>query len=225
MPVHQVVGIDGYPRGWVAAALHGEELAWRTAQVHDIAALIPDSSVVGIDMPIGLLDEGERECDRLARAHLPGASSRVFTTPPRRVLELGLAAPNDEVQRLSRELMSKGVSRQALGLASRVLALDDFLAANLNPDVVEAHPEMSFSAMAGRGPLAGKKTAAGVGQRIAALRTWLPDIDALLSRAPADVPTDDALDALACLWTASRRRDGTALTVPEGASRPPFIAV
>jgi predicted RNase H-like nuclease len=225
MAARQVVGIDGYRGGWVAAVLEDDRLTWRTAAVPDVASLVLASFTVAIDMPIGLLDEGERDCDRLARAHLPGAASRVFTTPPRRVLELGLRAPNDAVQHLSHQLMGKGVSRQALGLASRILALDAVVAAHPDTEVVEAHPEVSFSAMSGTGPLASKKSAAGVGQRIATLHTWLPDLDDALSAAPDDVPIDDALDALACLWTAERWRTGLALTIPEGVAHRPFIAV
>jgi len=220
-----LVGIDGYPRGWVAVTRAATTFSWTTAVLADIGTLLPASAIVAIDMPIGLLSEGERDCDVLARTELPGATARVFMTPPRRVLELGLTAPNDEVQRLSVELMGKGVSRQALGLATRVLALDAFLDGARGRTVVEAHPEISFARMGSGRPLASKKTAAGVGQRIGVLRTWLPHVDAVLAEAPADVPVDDALDALACLWTAERWRSGTATTLPPGARRPPFVAV
>lgn len=224
MPANQVVGIDGYRGGWIAAILRDDHVEWATARESGISALLPRHGVTAVDMPIGLLDAGERECDALARSHLPGAASRVFSTPPRKVLELGLTASNDDAQRLCRALTGKGVSRQALGLASRILALDDALAAE-SPVVIEAHPEVSFCAMSGGPPLASKKSAAGVGQRLAALRPWLPSVEAALGRCPSDVPIDDALDALACLWTAERWAAGTAMTIPEGASRPPFIAV
>ena len=225
MAAHQVVGIDGYRHGWVAAIREGGEVLWSTASEADVSALLAPGCIAAIDMPIGLLDSGERDCDRLARAHLPGAAARVFPTPPRPVLELGLHAPNDDVQRLCRALTGKGVSRQSLGLASRILVLDEALRSDPSDRVVEAHPEVSFCAMSGRPPLASKKSAAGVGQRMSALRSWLPAIDDLVARAPADVPIDDALDALACSWTAERWATGTAITIPEAASRRPFIAV
>ena len=235
MAAHQVVGIDGYRGGWVAVrhvgrsgaadAATADSLDWATAPVDAIGDLLPDRCIAAIDMPIGLLDSGERECDALARRRLPGATSRVFVTPPRAVLELGLQAPNDQVQRLCRALTGSGVSRQALGLASRVLALDHYLAGNADAVVVEAHPEISFCAMTAGPPLASKKCAAGVGQRMAALRSWLPEVDAVVSRAPTEVPIDDALDALACLWTAQRWAAGTAATLPERAQARPFIAI
>ena len=86
-------GIDGYPGGWVCATLAGGEVTWATAEVDAIATLLQRGTITGVDMPIGLSDSGLRECDSLARRELPGAASRVFTTPPRAVLMLGLGAP------------------------------------------------------------------------------------------------------------------------------------
>lgn len=221
-------GIDGYPAGWVRARLASGAIDggidWATGSVADIGDLLDPGAVTGIDMPIGLSDDGFRACDAQARALLPGAGSRVFATPPRAVLALGLTVPNDEVQRLCRELTGVGVSRQALGLATRVLALDEHLAGKPGLDVVEVHPELSFAALAGS-VLPSKKTAAGVGARVLALQAWRPGIARDLAAAPPDVPVDDALDALAALWSAVRWRDGHARTVPDGARVRPFIAI
>lgn len=217
------LGIDGYPRGWVAARMTNDDVTWLTCTVQQIGGLLTDDVVVGIDMPIGLADVGWRECDRLAKAELGSAGSRVFMTPPRRVLELGLATPNEQVQALSRELTGQGTSRQAMGLAERILALDGALA-HTPATVIEVHPELSFAELAGR-HLAPKKTARGVGERLIALRSWVPDLDRVLSCAPSDVPTDDALDALIALWSAMRWRDRAARTLPTGVQGAPFIAV
>jgi predicted RNase H-like nuclease len=217
-------GIDGYPGGWVCATLAGDAITWTTAGVGGIAGLLAVGTVTGIDMPIGLRDDGLRACDALARRALPGAASRVFTTPPRHVLALGLAAPNAEVQEASRRLTGSGVSRQALGLATRILTLDAVLAAEPTLPVIEVHPELSFATLAGR-VLDRKKSAAGVGQRVAALLTWRPDVASVLAAAPPDVPVDDALDALAALWSAVRWRDGLARTIPAHATEVPFIVV
>ena len=62
--------------------------------------------------------------------------------------------------------------------------------------------------------LDGKKSARGVGQRLAALASWLPDVAAVVGTAPVGVPIDDALDALAALWSARRLAAGTANTLP-----------
>lgn len=227
-----VIGIDGYRGGWVAARAEASParptVTWATSSVHDVASLLDPSCVIGIDMPIGLAAMGWRACDVLAKSALGRAGSRVFMTPPRAVLELGLSAPNEAVQQLSRETTGQGTSRQAMGLAERILALDaalsDRAGARDTGDVIEVHPELAFAEMAGQ-VLAGKKTAAGVGQRVEALGPWLPSVVEHLASAPADVPVDDALDALACAWSASRWRISAARTLPEGASAAPFIVI
>lgn len=226
-----VTGIDGYPRGWVAARLDplvsSPTIHWATCEVTDIASLLGTDDVVGIDMPIGLADRGWRECDHQARTALGRAGSRVFLTPPRAVLALGLGAPNADVQRLSRELTGQGTSRQAMGLAERILALDTALAARPTDDtrsIIEVHPELSFAEMAGR-PLASKKGAAGVGERLQALSVWLPDPASALAGVPHDVPVDDALDALACAWSAQRWRCASARTLPASAVTAPCIVI
>ena len=218
------VGIDGAPGGWIAAHLVDDGLRWQWAAIDGIADLLPAEAAIAIDMPIGLLDVGLRDCDALARSELPGAGARVFTTPPRPVLELGLTTPNADAQALSRRLTGQGVSRQALGLSRRILVLDDALAAHPELDAVEAHPELAFAAMTGR-VLPSKHTAAGVDDRVAALRQWRTDAAELLAHRPPRTPLIDAMDALAALWTAVRWRDGRARTLPPGAARPPFVAV
>jgi predicted RNase H-like nuclease len=219
------VGIDGYRAGWVAVSRDHDHWAWATASIDEIGTLVPADAVVGIDMPIGLLESGERECDVLARQHLPGAAARVFMTPPRCVLELGPHAPNDLAQSVSRASMGKGVSRQALALGPRILALDAHLARHPSNSVIEVHPELSFAQMGGTGPLSSKKTARGVGQRLAVLLDVFASVADVVSTAPPDVPIDDALDALAALWSAQRWLDGTARTLPLAPGTGPFIAI
>lgn len=219
-----VIGIDGYHGGWVAARVEGSSVSWITRPTPAVVDLLEPGRVIAIDMPIGLADRGWRECDEQAKQALGRARSRVFMTPPRAVLALGLAAPNEQVQGLSRELTGQGTSRQAMGLAERILALDAALRSVRDSSVIEVHPELSFSEMTGS-PLTSKKTAAGVGQRVAALLKWRPDVVTALAQVPDSVPIDDALDALACAWTAERWREGRSRCIPAGAAQAPFIAV
>jgi predicted RNase H-like nuclease len=220
----RAIGIDGCPGGWVAAIDDGPEIAWQFAAVEAIGDLLLPGAVVAVDMPIGLVPAGLRDVDALLRRELPGAGSRVFTTPPRAVLELGLDATNDEVQRLSRSLTGKGVSRQALGLATRILALDDALGRTRAAAVVEVHPELSYATMRGH-VLPSKHGAAGVSARIEAVRHWRTDAVAALDDRPRRVPLVDALDALAALWTAIRLRDGRARVIPPDAVAAPRVVV
>jgi predicted RNase H-like nuclease len=220
----RAVGIDGCRGGWIAATLDDGGLRWRTASVDGIGDLADADVATGVDMPIGLLDSGLRACDAVARRELPGAASRVFTTPPRPVLELGPQAPNGDAQALSRELTGQGVSRQALNLAPRILALEAVLTALPGHRVVEVHPELSFAELAGH-VLDRKKSPEGVDQRLTALAEWIPGVRGLVASRPRGVPVDDALDALAALWSAVRWRDGLARTLPIDATEAPFIVV
>ena len=72
--------------------------------------------------------------------------------------------------------------------------------------VVECHPEVSLRALTGR-VLPRKKSAPGALQRLAALQAALGAVPA---DAPASAALDDALDALACAWTALRWLRGQA---------------
>jgi predicted RNase H-like nuclease len=140
------------------------------------------------------------------------------------VLELGPDAPNVDAQALSRALTGQGVSRQALNLAPRILALDAVLTAMPDHRVVEVHPELSFAELAGR-VLDRKKSPEGVDQRLAVLAEWIPGVRGLVASRPRGVPVDDALDALAALWSAVRWRDGLARSLPPDAQGAPRIVI
>jgi predicted RNase H-like nuclease len=216
----RAIGIDGCPGGWIGAILDANGPHWLAAGIdefrHFTDRTAPDG-VIGVDMPIGLVDHGWRACDLLAKTELGRAHSRVFLTPPRPVVELGHRAPNDVVQQLSRSLTGQGVSRQALALSPRILDVDRCL-----PDerLIEVHPEISFAEMTG-GVLASKKSPIGEEQRLSALAIGLgnqfDDLTAFIHLRPRAVPINDALDALAVLWTALRYRLGRSRSLPEQA--------
>ena len=74
----KAVGLDGFSRGWVAVTLDGD------AQSISFHAIVADAlrdpfDRAGIDIPIGMTDDGERACDLDARQRLRPHASRVFT--------------------------------------------------------------------------------------------------------------------------------------------------
>ena len=81
-----VLGVDGWRGAWMGARLDGRTVA--LLALPDAAAVlaVPDVEVVGIDMPIGLSEDGVRACDVQARRRLGRAGSSVFPTPVRAVL-------------------------------------------------------------------------------------------------------------------------------------------
>lgn len=194
-----VMGVDGCPGGWIAARVAIGSTP-RLLGFHVVTALTEliadtDCSVIAIDIPIGLPDvEGSRECDRLVRQVLRPFGSRVFPAPVRATL------PYVDDYRAacaaSREVCGKALSKQAWHILGKIAEADGLAD---DPRIVECHPEVAF-AMMGDGVVAdSKKTAAGRRIRVDLLSAWLTDLD------ESAIPRgDDALDALACAWTATR---------------------
>src|SRR5271166_4048834 len=110
----RVTGVDACRRGWVAARPGG--LRVDAVRVHtSLAGVIEgdEAGVVGIDMPLGLLESGWREADRAARGLLGPRRSSVFAIPPGAVwAQASYQAANQRC----RELTGQGFSIQAWGL-------------------------------------------------------------------------------------------------------------
>jgi len=130
-----VTGIDACKGGWVAVTL-----APSGARVTVAAALgdLPMEGVTGIDMPLGLLADGWRTADLLARRALGRRGSCVFAIPPRSVW----AQPSyAEARRRCRELTGRGLSAQAWGLRAKLLEADQFRRGGGHP-LHEVHPAL-----------------------------------------------------------------------------------
>jgi predicted RNase H-like nuclease len=212
-----VLGVDGWRGAWVGARLDGRSV--ELLALPDVAAVlaVADVEVVGIDMPIGLSDDGVRACDVAARDLLrpSGAASSVFPTPVRAVLATDDYA---EARALSRAATDppRAPSAQSFQLVKAIRSLDDALGDPPTDRVVEVHPELAFRAL-DPGLRDAKGTARGLARRLAALRRVM-DVDAALLDAPPRVPAVDALDACAAAWSARRIADRTAGCVGDGAT-------
>ncbi|UOY03382.1 DUF429 domain-containing protein [Blastococcus sp. PRF04-17] len=208
-----VLGVDGWRGQWVGALLDGGDVELlHLATVADVLA-VPDVEVVGVDMPIGLSEDGVRACDVEARRRLGPAGSSVFPTPVRAVLATDDYA---EARALSRAATDppRAPSAQAFQLVKAIRALDDALGDPPDDRVVEVHPELSFRAL-DPGITHRKGTARGTIQRLRALRAVM-DVEHALAQAPPDTPLVDALDACAAAWSAQRIADGEQETVGDG---------
>jgi predicted RNase H-like nuclease len=206
-----VLGVDGWRGRWVAARLEGRTVT--LVVLEDAAAVlaVPDVAVVGIDMPIGLSDDGVRACDVAARRRLAGAASSVFPAPVRPVLG---ASTYDEARSGSLAASGRSLSVQTFGLVPAIRSLDDALGDPPDPRVHEVHPELSFRALDRR--VADRKSSvAGLAQRIRALEAAMDVLDALAG-VPAWMPAVDALDACAAAWSAQRLADGRGECVGDG---------
>lgn len=190
----RVLGVDAYRHGWVGVALADAYAGAYVAPHIDelVAAAEADGalSVVAVDMPIGLPDAGPRQADVLAKRRVGPLHASVFMTPIREALlaeEFGRAV---EVARLR---AGAGISRQSFALRAKLLEVDAWVGRRTHR-VIEAHPEVSFAALAGRPLGMSKKTWGGVTlRRELLLEAGIVLPDSLGSGDVAGV--DDVLDA------------------------------
>lgn len=211
-----VTGVDGCAAGWVAVTL--SPVSQSPAALVSIAVAatldgLPLTGVTGIDMPLGLLDAGWRDADRLARRALGRRGATVFAIPPRAVWECETYA---DANRVCRDLTGKGFAAQAWGLRRKIAEADEYRRRTRSvPSPVrlyEVHPELSFGVMAGAPLPDSKHTAAGLAVR----RALLAAEDIPVPARVAGAAEDDLLDAAAVAWSARRIAAGqaTVLTSP-----------
>jgi predicted RNase H-like nuclease len=208
----RLTGVDACKRGWVSVSLEAAGPATVRVEGSLAALLAPGpgldgGTIAGIDMPLGLLETGWREADRVARGLLGPRGSSVFAIPPRAVwAEASYPAANQRC----RALTGRGLTIQAWGLRAKLLEANQYREACGYP-LYEVHPELAFGAMAGQ-PLADSKhTAAGCAMRRRLLARAGIEIPA---RIPASL-VEDILDAAAVAWSAGRIATGQAVTIPD----------
>ena len=207
----RVTGVDACRRGWVAVRLDTARpggLRVDAVRVHaSLAGVLEEdeASVVGIDMPLGLLETGWREADRAARGLLGPRRSSVFAIPPRAVwAQASYQAANQRC----RELTGQGFSIQAWGLRAKLLEADLYRATCGHP-LYEVHPELAFGALAGAPLEHSKHTEAG-----RELRRELLGRAGLVVPLVPRAPVTDTLDAAAVAWSAWRIATGHAVVIP-----------
>ena len=202
------VGADGYPGGWVGVELADGAFrrAWVGSTVEALLAGVPPDAVVGVDMPVGLVDAGWRTADLRARSLVGARRSTVFAIPPR---DVWAAADLAQAQARCRDLTGSGLSAQTWALRRKVLEV-----AAYPGRLFEVHPELIFTTIAGRPLRYGKRTWSGQASRrslLARVGVVLPD-----DLGPAGVAAvDDVLDAAAVAWCAYRIGLGEGRHVPD----------
>ena len=205
----RVLGADGCKGGWVGVVLDDDRGPWATIarDMPTLIGLAGPVDVIGIDMPIHLSDDTDRECDTAARRALSPHGSRVFNAPISAVLA---SATYEDAKQTSALVLGKKISLQTWGLVPKIAEVDHWLPDAPYP-VYEVHPELSFAAMCGRVIAASKKTREGAAQRR----------DALVAQGlsiPADIrQTADLLDACAVAWSARRLAMGEGGSLPDPA--------
>ncbi len=212
-----MTGVDACAGGWVAVTL---AFSASDSSAHPVTAGIQMAptldglsltGVVGIDMPLGLLADGWREADALARRALGRRGVTVFAIPPRPVWQQPTYA---EANRACRELTGKGLSAQTWGLRGKLLEADAYRRTS-TARLYEVHPELAFAALSGAPLQESKHTKAGLTLR----RELLHQAGLTLPPKVAGVPENDLLDAAAVAWSARRIAAGQAVTLSDPTQR------
>lgn len=233
-PTHYV-GVDWASGAWVTV-VYSSESTTPEIDVFDTIREVWDvygetSHRIVVDVPIGLCeardaddcscieDDGEifRECDAIARSVIAGRYRSVFTPPARKTAQLAADGNMDyaEITEKNKDLTGKGLTQQADGIASGIVAVEDILLDDGNPDVlVEGHPEVCFRAFNGEPLRHAKKTAPGVDERLSAIsgveeytiQDWRLLAEGLRTE-DRTVQLDDLLDALVLALTAFAKGD------------------
>jgi len=191
------IGLDGFRKGWVAVTIDGDRrsiafppnVSWLGSQRFDRAA---------IDIPIGMPDDGDRLCDRLARAQLRPHGSRVFSGARRWLWEefKDAASANEQAVRRGQTR----ISLQLWHLGPKIMEVDAFVRTHRHVDLREAHPELVFLRLNAGVPLPSKHTEEGLVLRSELLiANGFADLDEWLTcrRPRTGAKRDDVLDACA----------------------------
>ncbi len=221
----KVAGIDGCRGGWLLAVWDLDGGGFETSVMADWPSLWASPSLAGValcgvDMPIGLADEGPRACDLAARALLPkGRKSSVFPPPRRYMLD---CRDWPEAQALGRRREAKGLPKQSWNITAKIKEIDRHITPADQARVIEVHPELAFHRLSNGVAVPTKRLAEGAAARLALLRrAGVPALEPWLNRTPRKIAKpDDVIDAAACAWVARRALEGTALRLPEGAAAP-----
>jgi predicted RNase H-like nuclease len=220
--VDGATGVDACRGGWVAVTLArgGVPAAFapKARAARSLAAL-ELTGLTGIDMPLGLLADGWRTVDALARRALGRRGSTVFAIAPRPVWNEQAYA---DANRHCRRLTGNGLSAQAWGLRTALLEADGYRRGCRHP-LHEVHPELAFCALAGSPLAESKHTPQGRATRralLAAAGVELPSVQSIRSGADGPAPAeDDLLDAAATAWSALRIAAGTATILNDPGQR------
>jgi predicted RNase H-like nuclease len=220
--VEGATGVDACRGGWVAVTLApGGAPAAAPPRVR-VASSLQDlglTGLTGIDMPLGLLADGWRTVDALARRALGRRGSTVFAIAPRPVWNEQAYA---DANRRCRQLAGKGLSVQAWGLRPALLQADGYRR-GCRHQLYEVHPELAFCALAGSPLAESKHTREGRATRralLAAAGVELPSVRSIRPGAGGATPAeDDVLDAAAAAWSALRIAAGTAVTITDPRQR------
>jgi predicted RNase H-like nuclease len=240
-----VAGVDGCKDGWVVALApvgdwkNQDDLKINNGKLkfiktfNEIFNLQENGkvSIIMIDIPIGLTDGEERECDKIARRLLGDRGSSVFPAPIRPAIEdestmKSTKEAYEKAKRITLKNKGKSVSQQSWRISPKVKQVDEEMKKDkaLQNRVMETHPELCFWGMNKKRPMKYSKTKEkekARKERINLLKKIFSGIEKIIEDSPKAIQ-NDIIDAYACLWTAIQYKRGRAYSLP---GHPPVDSV
>lgn len=215
-----VIGLDGCRGGWIAAIWRGDEIHTKLFR-HFADVLTEETTVIAVDMPMGLPEQHGRHAEQMARKALKGRASSIFAVPSRAAIAaLDYSAACSVNLRHSNP--PRKLSKQVFHLFAKMREVDAALTPALQALVFEVHPELAFSVMNGGVALRhSKKTIEGERERLRLLaQQGLPRLEpSAFGYLRKDVARDDVIDACAAAWSARRILEGKAQHFPQAEER------
>lgn len=214
----KAAGADVWKGQWVVVVLDDGRFdrAFLSRTINEAADKVADAKVIGVDIPIGLPEAGQRRpADVLARKYLgTHRQLSVFMTPS---VELLAAPSHAEANDFARAKKWEGISAQTYALRTMILQVQPV--ADRDDRIYEVHPEVSFVRANGEAPLPWTK-ASWNGQALR--RQILKGHGIVIPGEVRDVGqagAADILDAAIVAWSAARIAANEAKALPAGAAR------
>ncbi len=222
MSGERYLGVDWSSGSWFAVVFDAE--GFDHAGVFDEVGALWEryegrAERVFIDMPVGLVEEGDpvRACDSQARAVLGSRSRSVFTPPVR---EATRKRRYPAAKRVNERKADRSLSKQAFNISDGIETVDQLLqnVPEARAAFRECHPEVCFRSLAGEPLQHSKRRAGGYAERMRALAGFDSEAAPTVQRAAeaaggAEVAVDDVLDAVVLAYTA-RPGPGDLFTFP-----------
>jgi len=214
MPI--VAGADGCPGGWICLTKDTNTGAIASLFYPTAQALIfqnPMPAILMIDIPIGLTNGPGRQCDTMARQLLGQRHVCVFSAPIRPALQ---AATRQQASQITYAIAGRNVGCQSWAIVPKIREVDAVLSVNpqLQNRVFEVHPEVSFRQWNGGVPFQQRKKSQQGRTARQALIGNNRFANVRGAHVVAQVGHDDIADAFAALWTAERKLNGQAISIP-----------
>ena len=221
----RLVGVDGCKDGCVVAS--SDVVGWEVCfeVVPDLQELFALAARGGcrivIDIPIGLPEDGPRQCDKEARKAIGPRRSSVFPAPCRASLAgwLEYRSACD----LNEKACGKRLSTQSFAILGKIREVDLLMSAERQSGVREGHPEMTFCELKSTSLDFKKSSREGRTERLRILADHGVCFDPKAERrtlkrsnVEVEVADDDIIDAAVLLVTARRLTAERERVLPTG---------